>query len=69
MPAWSPSAREFGLCGRAPMKAAQANAYHTPALRAGITRPIRICTTHPLAEKCGALRPLQKCHSALGAQK
>ena len=50
-------ARAFGLRGGITMEAAQANVYHAPASRTGITRPIRTHTSHSLAKKRGAPSP------------
>ena len=55
-------ASAFGLRGGIPMEAAQANVYHAPASRAGITRSTstQIPITRSLAKKRGASVPPSK---------
>ena len=58
--------RVFGLRGRISIEAAQANVYHTPVSRGGITRPIQTHISHSLAGRRG---PLRKLRSVLDSQR
>ena len=65
------SVRAFGVRGGIPMDAAQARLHKAPAWDADLTRSTRIRTTHSLtiARSAGRRGLLQRCESALNAQR